>query len=254
MRARHIPCLNKEKAYLAYDQLRNDDRPGAFERVVAAYSTNPESIKAAGDLGWFNKGGFIPALPYGKEFSEQIWNWEKGLHEPVQIGGDWHIIQILEREYERPLTLAESRDRIIRELTPILQEEVVETYLRQAKQENMIEYFGSYRPGEGRNPKELFERAWYANTPELKIDLYKMLVEDYPDSDYADDALFMIANVYLDTWHDVPFAGRYLDRLVKNYPESNLIGDAQYMLENMGKPDFVQPTSIEDLRRSSPRN
>jgi len=250
-RARHIPCQDKDAAWQAYDRLRQGGRAGAFPLVVAEFSTNLESAKQAGELGWFNRGGFIPAIPYGKEFSEAVWEWEVGLHEPALIGGEWQVVEIVGREYERSLTLEEARDRVVKELTPIVEEEIVEAFLREAKQAAHIEFFGSFRPGQGRTPKELFERAWYAPTPEQKIDLYKIVIEDFPQSDLADDALLMIANVYLDTWGDIPFAGRYLDRLIRNYPDSELFDDAQYMLENMGSADFVSPTSIEDLRRGA---
>lgn len=254
LRARHISCQSKENIFEAYDRLRQGGRQGNFAYVVAEYSTNLESAKQAGDLGWFNRGGFIPALPYGREFSETIWEWEMGLHEPVMIGGEWHVVELVSREYERPLTLEEARGRIVKELTPILQEEVVESFLREAKETTPVEYYGAYQPGDGRSPKEIFEMAWYAKTPEQQIDFYKLLIEDYPKSDLADDALFMIANVYIDRWSDLPFASRYLDRLVKEYPDSELYEQAQYMLDNLGRTDFHKPESIEELQQMTDDN
>lgn len=254
MNARHIACQSEMHALEAYDRIRQGGSLGHFARVVADYSTNFESAKAAGDLGWFNRGGFIPALPYGKQFSEMIWDWDIGLHEPVEIGGEWHVIEILARDYERPLTLEEARDRIIMDLTPRIQEEAVEAFLRDAQQATAIEYFGAYRPGEGLDPKELFERAWYAKTPEQQIDLYKILIEDFPDSDLKDDALFMLANVYLDNWSDIPYASRYLNQLMREHPESELYEQAEYILTNMGKKDFRMPQSIEELRKLNSGN
>jgi hypothetical protein len=251
MRARHIACKDQDTAWEAYNRLQLAGRRGHWAYVVAEFSINPESAKQAGDLGYFNRGGFIPVLPYGKEFSTRIWEWDLGLHEPVEIGGDWHVIEIISREYDRPFALSEVRDRVVHELRPILEEEAVERFLRLAKQDTPIEYFGSYRPGEGRNPKELFELGWYAKTPEQQIDIFKMLVEDYPQSDYADDALFLVANIYLDNWGDIPFASRYLTRLVEDYPDSELNEDARYFLDNMRDPNFVKPSQIEDLRRRS---
>jgi hypothetical protein len=249
MHARHIQCNSREAAQDAYDRLRRGGWEGGFGYVVADYSVNEESAKLAGDLGWFNKNGFIPALPYGKEFSAFIWDWEPGLHEPFEFQGDWHVLEILGREYERLLTLDEARDQIVRELQPIVEEEAVDDWLRQRKQEVAVEYFGDYRPGQGLNPRELFERAWYANTPEQQLDYFKMLLDDYPDSDLVDDALFMMAQIHLDRWGELAIAARYLKRLLDEHPDSELSEDARYIMDNMGKPGFMSPKAIEDVKQ-----
>lgn len=248
--ARVIVCQNKETAFLAYDQIREleDEDPQIFLKMVARYSTNFETAKQGGDLGWFGPRGFIPAFTYGLEFAETVWDWTIDIHEPVEISGRWHIVEILDKDYERHLSLEEARDRVMSDLAPIHQEELVEAFLRQAKRDTPIEYYGDYRPGGGLSPQELFERAWYANTPEQKIDFFKLLIEEYPENELTDDALFMIANIYYDSWGDIPFASRYLGRLMREYPESELYGDAEYIMYNMSKRSYQKPESVEDLR------
>jgi peptidyl-prolyl cis-trans isomerase C len=249
LHVRHIPCRSREEANACYDQIRQhpgDERTWGI--MVAQYSTNYESAKQVGDLGWFSRDGFIPALPYGKDFARAVWDWRIGLHEPSLIGGDWHVIEVLERELERPFTFEEVRDRVAEDFLPVWQEDEVSAWLRQAKQTTDIEYYGAYRPGKGMNEQELFERAWYAGTPEQKLDYYNQLVEDYPQSELADDALFLMANLYMDTWSDVPQADRILHRLVNDYPHSDLYDDAQYFLEHLSDPNFRKPRSIEDLK------
>jgi len=248
VQARHIQARDRQSAFAAYDALRQG-RP--FATVVALASVNEMSSKLAGDLGWFNKGGYIPAIPYGKQFSETVWDWPIGLHEPVQINGDWHVVEILRREQERPLTLAEARDRVISELTPLVKQQRLSEFLRQAKRDARVEYFGAYQPGQGRSPVELLRAAQLAKTPEQQIDILQMILEDYPESDAVDDALFLLANVYLDAWSDVPFASQVLDRLVTEHPESEYREQAQYLLDNLGNPDFLRPKSLEDLRKAA---
>lgn len=248
LQARHVQARDRQSAFAAYDALRQG-RP--FPTVVALGSVNEMSSKLAGDLGWFNKGGYIPAIPYGKQFSETVWDWPIGLHEPVQINGDWHVVEILRREQERPLTLEEARDRVISELTPLVKQQRLDEFLRQAKRDARIEYLGANRPGQGRSPVELLRAAQLAKTPEQQIDILQMILEDYPESDAVDDALFLLANVYLDAWADVPFASQVLDRLVTEHPESEYREQAQYLLENLGNPNFLRPTSLEDLRKAA---
>ncbi|MFH1842701.1 MAG: peptidyl-prolyl cis-trans isomerase [bacterium] len=248
--ARHIPCQSREAAQDAYNQIMEleAEEPNVFIRLVASFSTNQKSAVQAGDLGWFTVQGFIPALTYGEAFATTIWDWPIDVHPPVEIGGEWHVIEILDKDFDRPMALEEARDRVLSDLVPVLQEELVEEWLRATKLATDIEYFGDFRPGGGLTDRELFERAWYANTPEQKIDIYKLLIEDYPDSEWTDDALFMIANVYMDTWSDVRLTSRYLNRLVKDYPESELYDDAVYIRDNLNSPSFRKPVDIDDLR------
>ena len=249
LHVRHIACQSREAANACYDQIRQN--PGderTWGMMVAQYSTNYESAKQMGDLGWFSREGFLPAMPYGKDFARAIWDWKLGLHEPALIGGEWHVIDVLERELERPLTFAEARDRVVQDFLPDWQRLQADELLREVKGSTPIEYFGAYRPGDGKTPKELFERAWYAGTPDQKLDYYGLLVQDFPEDELADDALFMMANIHLDTWSDVPIANRLLLRLVNEYPHSELYDDAQYMLEHMRDPNFRKPRSIEDLK------
>ena len=76
-----------------------------------------------------------------------------------------------------------------------------------------------------------------------------MLVEDYPDDEYTDDAMFMAGNLYLDEWGDKRQASLFLLALVRKFPESEFAPDAQFLLDNMHRPGAINPKSIEELRQ-----
>lgn len=249
LRARHIQCRDEQTAREVHARLRQGGPGNEFVRLVAAHSTNQESAKQGGDLGWFDRGGFIPALTYGQGFSQRIWDFTHGLNEPVEFGGHWHVVEVTGREPERQQTLDEVRDQIIEELKPLLKEERLRAYLLEARRRTPIEYAGPWRPGAGRGASELFKSAWLARSPEQQLDTYEMILEDFPESDLVDDTLFMLANLYLDHWGDVRQAGLNLDRLLREFPDSEYAAQARFMLENMGKQEFRKPQSIEDLRR-----
>ncbi len=252
MQARHVQCEDEKTARAVYDRLRASDRLNwEFPRVVAAYSRNDYSAKLAGDLGWFNRGGVLPALKYGAEFSELIWDWPVGLHEPVQIGGDWHVVEVLRREPGRQLSLEEARDRVVTALTPVLKRQALEDFLRGARRAAAVEYAAGYAPGGGLDPRELIRLAQMDPSPESQVETYRQVVEDFPDSDVKDDALFLLANAYLDVWGDKPFAEDALYRLLDECPGSEYADQARYLLDHMFEPDFRQPKSPEDLRRGA---
>ena len=60
------------------------------------------------------------------------------------------------------------------------------------------------------------------------IEKSKMLLEEYPDSDLVDDALFLIgkSHLRLQEWGD---ALQYLDNLLVNFPQSEFVQEAMYL-------------------------
>jgi len=247
MRVSHIETRTREKAEEAYEKARDGDKP--FPYVVAEYSINEESKKNQGELGYFNEGGYLPMVPSGKEFTEKVWDLEDGLNPPIKVGDHWHVVYVHGREWGRPQTLDEAYNRVLNDMRPEFEREILDSWEDQARAEADVEYFGDFRPGKGKTPEQLFERARSVKDPQHQIDLFTLLAEDYPDSEQADDALFLAANVYLDRWGDRPAAARYLRRLLRDHPDSPYAEDAQYILENLDRPNFTNPKSIEDLRQ-----
>lgn len=247
MHASHIECATGEEAEQAYILLTVERQP--FDRVVQTFSRNPETKPLGGDLGQFNRGGFIRGVFNGKAFSERVWDFEEGIHQPFEFEERWHVVKVHSRSYDRPQTLEEAYPAIVRDMLPGFQQDIIENWQRKARAAAEIQYFGEYRPGQGKTDKELWERAFYVNDPQQKLDLLALLVDDYPDSRYAPNALFMAANIVLDTWGDRRQASVFLGELLRRYPDSEFTDDVNYILENMHKPEFLQPRSIEDLRQ-----
>jgi hypothetical protein len=251
LQAQHIQCRDRQTAWEAYRAIRAAINPTAeFPRQVAKHSVNEVSAKQAGELGWFNKGGFIQVIPYSARFTEVVWDWPMGLHEPVEIDGDWHVVELTGRKAERLLTFEEARHQVLNALLPIAKNKHIDAFLRQARRAANIEYFGEYAPGGGVNPRDLIRLAQLAPTPEEKIEVLKQVIEEFPESEYVDDAMFLMANVYLDAWADIAFASNYLDDLIREHPDSEYVDQARFLLENLAKPNFGQPRSAEDLQRS----
>jgi hypothetical protein len=246
MSASHVQCDTREDAERAYNDIV--ERHRALATVAHEMSTNDETRLQGGDLGWFNRGGFIPFIPNGAEFSERIWDLQPGVNPPVEFEGKWHVIKIHERQYERQQTLEEAYDRVLADMLTGYQQEIIDAWMKDAIAEADIEYKGEFRPGQGKSAKELLERAYYATDPEVKLDLLALLVDDYPDSEYADDALFVAGNFVLDTWGDRRRSSVLFNELVTRYPDSSYREEAQYILDHMHEPGMVQPKSIEELR------
>lgn len=246
MHAAHIECATKAIADKVYAEAASDKHP--FANLVHDYSIDEATKDKAGDLGWFNRGGFLPGVKNGAAFTVAIWDCKVGVNPPIEFGGHWHVVKVYDRQYERPQTLDEAYQRVLADMKPEFQHGIVDDWQDAAKEQAKVEYFGDYRPGKGLTAQELFERAGTAANPNQKMQYWTMLIDDYPQDPLTDDAMFLAANYALDTWGDKPQSARLLRKLIKNFPDSEYASDAQYIIDNMGRPDFVQPKSIEDLK------
>ncbi len=249
MNALHVQTSSRETADEVYRKATADGV--AFARLVAEYSENRDTKINEGSLGWFNRSGFIPGFRDSKAFTELIWDFDQGVNPPVEYGGSWHVVKVVDRKYERLQTLEEAYDRVVADMLPEFRRARVAGWQRDARQAADIQYYGEFRPGQGKSAAELFERSFYVNDPQARLDLLGLLVDDYPDSEYADDALFTAGNLALDIWSDRRQASFFFSQLLERYPGSDYAEDARYILDHMSDPSFVNPTSIEDLRRES---
>jgi hypothetical protein len=249
VRARHIECLTKEKADEAYSRLVEGGKGNDWMSVLVEYSVNEESRKMEGIVGWFNQGGVIPFLSDSQQFTNQVYPMEIGLQPPFLVGNRWHVVEVLKRENERPMTFNEAKGSVELEMLPAWQDGIIKDFLLKGRRDQNIEYFGEFAPGKGLSVDELFTRALAVGDPARKIELLNLIHSDYPQSDRADDALFLAANTALESLVDVKVAERYLLLLLEDYPDSELVEDSRFLLENLNNPEVLNPQSVEDLRK-----
>ena len=246
--ARHIECLTQEKAQEAYDKLKDDYRASKFLQVALEYSVNKKTLENNAEVGWYNPGGYIPIVPDSKIFIAKTVDLERGLHAPIQVGDRWHVVEILQKSPGRPMTFNEARSQVLAAMLPAWNDNLVRDFLLEARQENTVEMLGPYAPGGGVDPETLMKRAAVLSEPDARIEYYRLIYTDFPQSDRADDALFMSANVCMDTYADRRMAMRYLDKLLAEYPDSELYEDASYLRENLYNPEGMIPSSIQELQ------
>lgn len=247
--ARHIETMTKEDAEKAYERLVEGGPGNQWLNVMSEMSVNEETRKQEGSVGWFNQGGTIPMINGTIKFTTIAYNLDMGLNPPFMVTGRWHVVEILKRENERPMTFNEAKDQVEVEMLAGWQDGLIRDYYREARKTYPVEKMDRFAPGQGLTVDELFSRAMMVADGAQKIELLNLIYTDYPESDRADDALFMAANVALESWTDVKVAERYLRLLLEEYPDSDLASDAQFLKDNLYNPDIINPKSVDDLRK-----
>jgi len=240
IRARDVVTDSREDAQKAYRRLSKGGVKDSWPYVVKDLCVNKDLREKEGEVGWFNKGGFVPFIRNSQIFSAKVFDLQDGLNPPMQVAERWHVVEVLSRQPERPMTFAEARDQVFKDMMPGFQDAIVKDYLLAARKNYGVEMFGEYAPGKGMTADEVFARALALKDGQEKIDLFTMIHTDYPNSDRADDALFMSAMVAIEEWEDTRIAGRYLTMLLDEYPTSEMVDDARYLRENLTNPQVIR--------------
>jgi len=247
--ARHIECLTITDANAAYVRLQLDGKENDFLHVAKDFNMNIETVKMDHEVGWYNRSGMIPFIANSQAFIAKTFDMEIGVHKPIKVDDRWHVVEILERKLGRPMNFNEAERTVKVAMMPSFQDAIIKDYLLGARETYNVEMLGEYAPGKGVGPKALFARASVVADAQHKIDLYRLIFSDYPDSEEADDALFMAAMASMDYFQDRQVAARYLRMLLEDYPQSSYHEDASFLLENIHNPQLLNPQSIEDLRK-----
>jgi hypothetical protein len=96
--AAHILVATEDAARAALDRINGGEDFGAVAREV---STDTATAGSGGDLGWFPRSVMV------EPFTEAAFALQPGeISGLVQTEFGWHIIKVLEREDDRPLTLS----------------------------------------------------------------------------------------------------------------------------------------------------
>jgi hypothetical protein len=249
VKAQHIECLTREQATKAYERLMRGTYDDRFPYVAVEYSVNAQTRALGGEIGWFNRGSFVPHITNSMAFSTIAYDLADGVNPPVEIDGRWHVIDIIGRKEARPMTYAEARDKVVLDIMPGFQEELLAAWLAEARELRGVETFGEFAPGGGLSVDQVFARAVALPDGQDKIDMFDLIVSDFPSSDRVDDALFLGAQVNLDLHNDKRAASQKLGRLLREFPESEFADDARYILDNLSSPRKLKPESIEDLKQ-----
>ncbi len=228
----HIQTSSREKIQEAWKELQEGAN---FTRMAAKYSEDEQTKDDHGTLGWINPDGYVLGRGFDEEFTDLVFELPpETTNAPVQIGENWHIIKTGPRRDGEVQPFEEVRDRIERELKPRFQQQAYEDTLAALESRYGVRRFGEFEQEEKRSAEELYRLAGESMNKHAKLDYYRALVENHPEHERADDALFMAGFVASEELFSAGEAALFFRRLMNDYPDSEFIEDARYMLGNLG--------------------
>jgi parvulin-like peptidyl-prolyl isomerase len=96
--AQHILVQTREAADAVIQRLNNGED---FATVAREVSTDTTTAPTGGDLGWFPRGVMVDP------FEQAAFSLAPGtISEPIQSTFGWHVIKVLEKDPDRPVTLS----------------------------------------------------------------------------------------------------------------------------------------------------
>jgi peptidyl-prolyl cis-trans isomerase C len=216
-----------------------------FGTVALEYSEDEATRKDGGVLGWFNPGGYVLGMGFNKEFTDFAFSMGgRGTSEPVRIGDNWHIVRISAMEPGSQQSLDQVRDRVERDLRPLVAGDAFASRLKELDRSAGVQLFGDYDTRETRSAEQLYRLAGESRDPRSRLNYYESLIENYPEHEFADDALFMKGFIHSEEYGEVAIAGRAFRRLGEEYPESEWNESAVWLLKHSGR---AEPTLRGDL-------
>jgi len=96
----------------------------------------------------------------------------------------------------------------------------------------------AFLPDESVSPDSLFQSAqnMMESNPQSAVEYYKLFVHRFPDHENAHQAQFLMGFTLSEYMDNYESAADAFQQLIDNYPESDFIDDAHWMIENMGTP------------------
>ena len=249
-RARHIQVATEAEA----KEVRRRLKAGAdFATLAKQLSKDAVTKQVGGEMGPVDRNGMIGSLGRQPAIADSVFA-AKGpgaITGPIKTSLGWHIVQVEEVIPPGSVSLEDAKPRIVPALSRQMQEDYYHQQLAKAKETASFKYnqavVDSFLHGQ-KSSDALFRDAQDATTADERIAGYERVVQQFPQSEQAPQAQFMVGFVYSEEKKDYDKAEAAFKKLLQDYPKSELAHSAQWMLDNMrtdALPNFDLPNGVK---------
>ena len=242
------------------------DKKGAdFAALAKKYSTDAVTKEKGGELGPVGRSGFFGSLGQQRALADTAFaaplNTVIG---PIKTALGFQFIEVTEKIAPHPRPFDEVKAVIQRQFSQTAQQGFYKESLAAERVALGVKVDSANVDAivnEQKSAVDMFREAGEMASTEERVATYRRLVELYPDSEYAPQALFMVGFVESEEKRDYDEAEEAFKQLLAKYPKSELASSAQWMIDNMRSdktPDFDLPggmgeASAHDDAKNQPK-
>jgi len=217
-----------------------------WAKLVTRYSADTLTRARAGALGPTTRDGVFGHLGRQPAFAETAFTIGAGkIGGPIKSDRGWHVIKVDDVKPDGIRSFDQVRGGIIRQLGSRRSQEFYQAQLTSAKTDLGVKADSAAIRKfleQKKTAREMFTEAQLAGPPAERIEAYRRLVEEYPDSDVSPQAAFMVGFIQSEELKDYEAAEKSFRALLQRYPKSELAASARWMLEHMRSetaPNFM---------------
>jgi peptidyl-prolyl cis-trans isomerase C len=217
-----------------------------WAKLVTRYSTDSLTRDRGGSLGPTTREGVLGHLGPQPAMAETAFAIGKGaIGGPIRSDRGWHVIKVDDFKPEGVRSFDQVRGSILRQISSRHSQDFYQAQLAEARKtlavradSNTIHKYLSQK----KSAREMFNEAQLAGAPTARIEAYRKLVEEHPESEVSPQAAFMIGFIQSEEIKDYSAAEKSFRDLLQRYPKSELAASARWMLDHMrneNAPEFM---------------
>ena len=243
---RHIQThtLGEAKRVLQWARGKQD-----WNKLAQRYSADTLTRAGGGLLGAVGKEGVFSSIGAQPALAESAFALGEGrIGGPFKTDKGWHVIKVESVKPASARPFEQMRSMIVRQLGSQRSQEFYKSQLDEARRglgvkadSGAIESFVSQK----RSARDLFREAQEAGLAAKRVELYRKLLEEYPDSEVSPQAQFMVGFIYSEEIKDYDQAEKAFQTLLQRYPDSELAASARWMVEHMRSQEAPSFTQVE---------
>ncbi len=234
-----------------------------WSKLVARYSADTLTRNHGGTLGPTTREGVLGSLGKQAALAESAFALGEGkIGGPFKTERGWHVVKVDALKPEGVRSFDQVRGSILRQLSSKRSQDFYQVQLTTAKEalgvradSSAIQKFVSLK----KTAREMFNEAQAAGAPAARIEAYRKLLQEYPDSEVTPQAAFMIGFIQSEEIKDYEAAEQSFRELLAKYPRSELAASARWMMEHMrgeNAPEFMNlesDSAAADSAKVGPR-
>jgi len=238
----HVLSRTESEAKRVRQWARSQD----WAKLVTRYSADTLTRGRAGMLGPTTREGVIGHLGRQPALAESAFALGEGrIGGPWKTEHGWHVIKTESLKPDGVRGFDQVRGTIVRQMSAKRSQDFYQSRLGAAKSALAVRADSSAirkYVSQKKTARERFNEAQAAGPPPARIEAYRTLIQEYPDSDVSPQAAFMIGFIQSEELKDYAAAEQTFQGLLKQYPKSELAASARWMLEHMrseSAPEFM---------------